>query len=60
VVERVTPGGAAALAGVEAGDVLVSWRREGRNAESDERGAFVRLFDPHWVEVLHAARGASS
>ena len=56
VVERVTAGGAAALAGVEEGDLLVSWRRRGEDGV-EESGDFARLFDPHWVEVLQGSRG---
>jgi CHAT domain-containing protein/Flp pilus assembly protein TadD len=56
VVERVTPGGAGALAGVEVGDVLVSWQREGGDG-IDASGDFLHPFDPLWVEVLHGARG---
>lgn len=56
IVERVTPGGAAAVAGVRAGDILLAWRRE-EPGGARTSGELTRLFDAYWVEVLQASRG---
>jgi len=59
IVERVTPGGTAATAGLELGDVLVEWSRAASPPANPapESGRLLSPFDVREVEVEQSPRG---
>ena len=57
IVERVTPGGAAAVAGVQAGDILLAWRREEPGGARTSRRALAVVRCPLGRGAARGARG---
>lgn len=59
VVEEVQPGGAGAVAGLEPGDVLLSWSRETETKETKSSGDLTSPLDLRAVAVEQVPRGAT-
>jgi CHAT domain-containing protein/Tfp pilus assembly protein PilF len=57
VVESVTKSGAAAAAGLQAGDVLLSWERRDAGGSAIARGEFASPLELFWVEREQGAGG---